>query len=557
MPQRWPYAVGYEAPPGPENFSTLRPTDDSLPPPALDVTPIPVALPDPSGAPPPAGSSPPPAAHPQAVPGRLTLLGAPGYVILDELGRGAMGVVYKARQIALNRVVVLKMILAGEHAAAGAVQRFRAEAEAVARLHHPNIVQVYEVAQYDGRPFFSLEYVEGGTLGDKFGGTPLAPGQAATLVETLARATQHAHEQGVVHRDLKPDNVLLTPGGEPKITDFGLARQTNAGSGATRSGDVFGTPSYMAPEQADGRTHTAGPAADVYALGAILYECLTGRPPFKGNTTLATLHQVLVQEPVSPTRLNFHVPRDLETVCLKCLQKDPARRYASAGELADDLARFVRGEPVRARPVGALGSCWRWARRNRVLAGAVAAALVGLVATAAVSVAAAVIARKDACRVAAAHHETEQALEELRATHADLARAHDERAATNRDLRDLLVFGGQVAEGVGSRMIENGEHGRGMLWLAHALKLVSHGADATGAEQCVRRRLADCLARGGWIGGAEARPDPATDPAERIELWAQGVTGLEIGPDGALRSLTAEEHVGRRRQWETSRVAKR
>jgi hypothetical protein len=221
----------------------------------------------------------------------------------------------------------------------------------------------------------------------------------------------------------------------PKITDFGLARLLDGGSGATRSGDVFGTPSYMAPEQADGRTRTAGPAADVYALGAILYECLTGRPPFKGNTTLATIHQVLAQEPVSPTRLNLHVPRDLETACLKCLQKEPARRYVSAGELADDLTRYARGEPVRARPVGALGRGWRWARRNPVLAGAVAAAAVGLIATAVASATAAGVAREDARRIAAAHRETEQALEELRASHAELARAHDERAAALEEAR--------------------------------------------------------------------------------------------------------------------------
>jgi predicted Ser/Thr protein kinase len=451
MPQHRPYALAYDDAPPADDFSTLHPSQQSS---TTPITPIPVVLP----APPAAETYPDlPAACaiPQAVPDRVAPIGPPGYAILEELGRGAMGVVYKARQVALNRVVALKMILSGEHADAAAIQRFRTEAEAVARLDHPNIVQVYEVGQYDGRPFVSLEYVAGGTLGSRLDGTPLEPRQAAALVETLARAMQHAHERGVIHRDLKPANVLVVDSGRwavdsgrasppstvhrppstllPKITDFGLAKVADRGSGATRSGDVFGTPSYMAPEQADGRTRTAGPAADVYALGAILYECLTGRPPFKGNTTLATLHQVLVQEPVSPTRLNLHVPRDLETVVLKCLQKEPTRRYASAAELADDLSRYVRGEPVRARPVGPLRRGWRWARRNPALAGALTAAALGLATAAVASTAVALVAREDARRITAAHREAAQALEDLRASHAELARAHEERAAALKE----------------------------------------------------------------------------------------------------------------------------
>jgi WD40 repeat protein len=300
--------------------------------------------------------------------------GTPGYEILGELGRGGMGVVYKATQTRLKRVVALKMILAGAHAGPDQLARFRTEAEAVARLQHPNIVQVHEIGEHQGKPFLSLEFCPGGSLEKKLAGTPLQPRETAALVQTLARAMDAAHQKGVVHRDLKPANVLLAEGGTPKVTDFGLAKLLGE-AGHTQSGAVVGTPSYMAPEQAGGRG-AVGPAADVYALGAILYECLTGRPPFKAATPMDTLLQVVGEEPVPVRQLNPAVPRDLETVCHKCLQKEPARRYASALELADDLRRFGAGEPVRARPVGRLGRAWRWCRRNPMPAGLLA--LVGV-----------------------------------------------------------------------------------------------------------------------------------------------------------------------------------
>ena len=249
----------------------------------------------------------------------------PGYEILGELGRGGMGVVYKARQLGFNRVVALKMILSGAHAGTEERERFRTEAEAVARLQHPNIVQVHEVGEHEGRPFFSMEFCRGGGLNRKLAGTPLPPAEAARLVETLAQAVQAAHQQNVVHRDLKPANVLLAEDGTPKITDFGLARKLDE-AGQTRTGEVMGTPSYMAPEQAGGRSKEIGPAADVYALGAILYECLTGRPPFRSPTDVDTVMQVLSDDPVPPRRLQSKTPRDLETICLKCLEKQPARR---------------------------------------------------------------------------------------------------------------------------------------------------------------------------------------------------------------------------------------
>jgi WD40 repeat protein len=300
-------------------------------------------------------------------------IAVPGYEVLGELGRGGMGVVYKARQTGLGRTVALKMVLAGGHAGAQERARFKAEAEAIARLQHPNIVQVHEVGEHQGLPFFSLEFCPGGSLAQKLSGTPLPAAEAARLVETLARAVHAAHEAHVVHRDLKPANVLLATDGTPKVTDFGLAKKLDE-AGQTASGAVMGTPSYMAPEQAGGNKEV-GPAADVYALGAVLYELLTGRPPFKAASVMDTLMQVLADEPAPPSRLNPGVPRDLETVCLKCLEKGPARRYANAAELAEDLRHFQAGEPIRARPVGVVERAWKWARRRPALAALVAVSL--------------------------------------------------------------------------------------------------------------------------------------------------------------------------------------
>jgi serine/threonine-protein kinase len=275
-----------------------------------------------------------------------------GYEILGELGRGGMGVVYKTQQVKLKRLVALKMVLAGGHAGPDQLDRFRIEAEAVARLQHPNIVQIYEVGENAGLPFFSMEFVTGSSLAKKVEAGPLPPREAARLTEVLARAVQHAHQRGVVHRDLKPANILLDQEGVAKITDFGLAKRLEAEDGVhTRSGAVMGTPSYMAPEQALGLTAQLGPLVDVYALGALLYELLTGRPPFKAATVLETLQQVIGDAPVPPRRLNPAVPADLETVCLKCLEKEPQRRYASAAELAADLERFLAGEMIVARSV--------------------------------------------------------------------------------------------------------------------------------------------------------------------------------------------------------------
>jgi hypothetical protein len=302
----------------------------------------------------------------------------PGYEILGELGRGGMGVVYKARHLELERLVALKMVLAGGHASPTELARFRSEAKAVASLQHPHIVQIHEIGEAEGRPFFSLELVEGGSLADRLDGTPWPGRKAAALVETLARAVQAAHERGIIHRDLKPANVLLTADGQPKVTDFGLAKHLEGEQGQTQSGAILGTPSYMAPEQAAGKSKDIGPATDVYALGAVLYELLTGRPPFRAETPLDTLRQVVGEEPLPPSRLNAKVPRDLETICLKALAKAPGRRYATARELAEDLGHFLKGEPIRARPVGRWEKTVRWVRRNPAVAGLLAAVVLVL-----------------------------------------------------------------------------------------------------------------------------------------------------------------------------------
>jgi WD40 repeat protein/tRNA A-37 threonylcarbamoyl transferase component Bud32/Flp pilus assembly protein TadD len=286
-----------------------------------------------------------------------------------------MGVVYKARQRKLNRIVALKMILTGSLASAEEVQRFYLEAEAAAQLEHPGIVPIFEVGEYAGQHFFSMSFVEGGSLADRVREGPLPPREAAGLVERIAGAVAYAHGHGIIHRDLKPGNILLDKDGNPKVSDFGLAKKVAGDSHLTVAGQIVGTPAYMAPEQAAGQTEEVGPAADIYAVGAILYCLLTGRPPFDSVDMLETLRQVKVQEPVPPSRRNPAVKRDLETICLKCLQKDPHKRYASASVVAEDLGRFLAGKPILARPVGRTERIWRWCRRNPWVA-----ALMGMVA---------------------------------------------------------------------------------------------------------------------------------------------------------------------------------
>jgi eukaryotic-like serine/threonine-protein kinase len=317
-----------------------------------------------------------------------------GYALLEEIARGGMGVVFKARQVALNRVVALKMIQAGCLASAAEVQRFRLEAEAAASLDHPNIVPIYEVGTHQGLHFLAMKLVDGGSLAQHLSHYRADVRAAAALVETAARAVHHAHERGILHRDLKPANILLSFSREPAasaaglpapltaglrlndvvpfVTDFGLAKRFQESAGLTQSGAIVGTPSYMAPEQAAGTSRGLTAAADVYALGAILYECLTGQPPFQGETVVATLQQVRFEDPVPPRRLQPRCTRDLETVCLQCLHKQSRKRYASAADLADDLRRFLNGEPVRARPASAWEHGVHWARRRPAVAASLA-----------------------------------------------------------------------------------------------------------------------------------------------------------------------------------------
>ncbi len=377
-----------------------------------------------------------------------------------------MGVVYKARQIRLNRLCALKIILPGEHNGAEFRARFLAEAETIARLRHPNIVQIYGLGDHDGRPYFEMEYIEGGSLARRLDGTPWAPEPAARMVAVLARAIGDAHRLGIVHRDLKPANVLLVDDDTPKVVDFGLAKTLEADSSLTQSGVFVGTPSYAAPEQAEGLTKAVGPAADIYALGAIFYHMLTGRPPFQAATVLQTLEQVRTAEPVPPSRLQPGLSRDAETICLKCLEKDPQRRYADAAALAEDLDRYLAGRAILARPTGAVERFRKWIRRRPAVAllsaAVVAVTLLGFI----------LVAwqwrRAEAKAVA-------EAAANARAQQARLV-AFEKQAQ--------LTFHQALA------LCDQGEVGRGLWWLARSLELAAE-AQAEGLERPIRINLAD------------------------------------------------------------------
>ena len=316
-----------------------------------------------------------PFGSPSLTPPSAELPRIPGYEVLEVVGRGGMGVVYKARHVRLDRPVALKMLLSGAHASRESRERLQREAKVGAGLRHPNFVQVHDMGDQDGQPYFTMEFVEGGNLAQKLAGMPQPPRQAASLLATLAEAVQAAHRCGIVHRDLKPANVLLTADGTPKICDLGLARRLDGEAGLTWTGTAVGTPSYMAPEQAEARPQTLGPAVDIHALGAILYELLTGRPPFRAATAAETVRQVISQDPVPPSRLNGKVPRDLEAICLKCLHREPHLRYADAAALAADLYRFLGGEAIAARSEGWPARLVRRVRRRPLLSAAVAGSI--------------------------------------------------------------------------------------------------------------------------------------------------------------------------------------
>jgi eukaryotic-like serine/threonine-protein kinase len=440
-------------------------------------------------------------------PGRKAAPAVPGYEISSELGRGGMGVVYKARQLGLNRPCALKMILAGAYSDVCSAIRFLTEAETVAKLRHPNVVQIYSLGNCDGNPFFEMEYVDGGSLAQRLDGAPWLPHPAARLVETLAWAIEEAHRRGIVHRDLKPSNVLLTADGTPKIGDFGLAKSLAGDSGLTQSGDIFGSPSYMAPEQAEGMTKAVSPAADIYSLGAILYELLTGRPPFKAVTVLQTLDQVRSQEPVSPTRLQPSVPRDLETICLKCLHKDPRRRYAGAGALAEDLDRFLSGRPILARSTGAVERGWKWARRRPAVA---------LLSAAVVAV-----------------------------TVLGFALVAWLWRGAERARRDAVEKQAQLTLYQGLALCDRGEVGRGLLWLTRSLELATE-ANATDLGRTIRVNLADW---GDQLIRPRRLPTLRHSETERVPILGcvfrrDGRTLVSVGNDRVARTwdtATGEE----------------
>ncbi|MCI0357804.1 MAG: serine/threonine-protein kinase [Planctomycetaceae bacterium] len=362
------------------------------------------------------------------------------YEIEHELGRGGMGVVYRARHSKLGRTVALKMILAGPHADEAVLTRFRVEGQAVARLQHPGIVQIFELGEHGGLPYFVLEYVAGKSLLHRIVKELPPPAEAARLVEQLARTMQYAHDQGILHRDLKPANVLLTPDGEPKVSDFGLAKSQGTDSAATASGTILGTPSYMSPEQARGVVTDLTPATDQYSLSAILYHLLTGRAPFVAANPLDTLIQVMNEEPVAPRQLSSKTPVDLETICLKALAKEPARRYASCRELADDLKRFLDNEPIVARPISRAERLWRWCRRNpRIAIPTAASVLLFLIAFAAMAISAVALSNlntKLRAQTTAAQTAKTQAQEEA-------TKANEERTMAE-DRADVLLQAAEV-----------------------------------------------------------------------------------------------------------------
>jgi hypothetical protein len=370
------------------------------------------------------------------------------FELLEEIARGGMGIVYRAHQISLGRIVALKVILAGHLASPGDIERFQAEAQLAANLDHPNVVPIYEVGEHEGQHYFVMKWLEGGSLADKVGDLIGKPKEAAQVLEKVARAVFAAHQHGILHRDLKPANILLDARGEPLVGDFGLARLIEKDRGVTRTGAIVGTPSYMAPEQVNA-SKTLMPAADIYALGAILYELLTGRPPFRGQTPWETLNKVVADEPASPRKIRARTPRDLEVICLKCLQKNPAQRYRSARELADDLQRFVNGEPIKARRTPVWSRVWHSGKRHPIMATLVVLFLIG---------ASLFGAWRALQEYQASSRREDQALEDLRKEQL----RHFDRAETlyntgRNDCRDGLIAQGMVELARALQIVDDAE----------------------------------------------------------------------------------------------------
>jgi WD40 repeat protein len=473
------------------------------------------------------------------------------YALLEPLGRGGMGVVYRARQRSLNRLVALKMVGAGRFASADELQRFHNEAEAVAMLDHPHIVPIYEVGQHRHHHYFSMKLVAGGSLADRLEDYAAAPRAAARLVATVARAVHHAHQRGILHRDLKPANILIDEQGEQHVTDFGLARRLEADSGVTQSGAVVGTPSYMAPEQTTGRRGSVTTATDVYGLGAVLYATLTGRAPLGGDSVADTIQRVRERAPEPPSRINRRVSRDPEVVCLKCLEKEPHRRYASAEALAEDLERWLAGLPIAARPVSPAERLWRWSQRNPALASAACVIVASLLAVTGLSAAIAVREARAVERIGLAKRKTDEALGESRRLTA--------RLALDR----------------GQGLCEQGQADVGLLWLARGLQLATDNAGDL--QRLLRSNLAGwcqqvhplrailehqgpvltvavsrdgkTMLTGGWDNTARLWEDDGTPRGDPWQHQA-AVGSAAFGPDGRLALIHTYDGVAR--QWDVA-----
>jgi eukaryotic-like serine/threonine-protein kinase len=517
----------------------------------------------------------------------------PGFEVLRVLGRGGMGVVYLARQVALNRLIALKMVLAPEYASPHAHQRFLQEAAIVAKLQHPGIVQVHEFGTHEGHAYFAMEYVDGGSLEKLLAGTPQPPTVAATLIASLAETIHAAHERGIVHRDLKPANILLqmmkdecrmqnekqatqtfdvrhSHFGISKITDFGLAKQLDASLTAT--GAIMGTPRYMAPEQAAGEVKKIGPATDVYALGVILYELLTGHPPFQAATAMETLHQVLSLEPVPPARVQPGVAKDLETICLKCLQKEPSKRYLSAKDLRTDLRCFLDGKPIAARPVTAMERAWRWSRRNPTVAGLMAAVFMLLVVSSIIAFSLAGWAFGERDRADGKAKEAEENRQQTESKRQEAEKNAVEMRSLSGSLRTLLD---KQSVDNGMKAAQEGELFTALLWFVRPLK---EGTSSEDTDRMARLRIAShlrytphprlkqMLFLGGYLAGpVELLAFHPTEPLlatlfqdGTVRFWnvetgniaggafvaARGAKQLLFSPDGSRLAVVGGDFVG-------------